>query len=951
MEKNKLTNYVRDFERFEKIIEADTLTPESVDEIFEQFRDFVSDMKGIDFSTEDAEMMKNIIKQNRNVDLSSKAVHISNDKVVPWVKDKKSSISWDYWEAYEEYLRCENIPRKSIIETSQEIDDILDLSGDPKNDFDSWQKRGLVMGNVQSGKTLNFTGLINKAVDVGYKYIILIGSINDNNLRMQTQSRVDMGFTGFDTSVLPRQPEIGVGKIRKKRTVLPFTTRALNGDFRKSFANTQSVNSTHIKEEIPLIFVVKKNTSVLNNIYEWFRDHHKLEPENGGKMSDPLLFIDDEADWASPNTKSDDSNPTKINQKIRLILSLFNKSTYIAYTATPFANIFIDHMTTDEVFGDDLFPKDFMTKLHLSDAYKGQDFYFPRDINEDNPRAFDPIIEIPFEEVDFYRPKTRKVDKFDPNRFRIEVLTESLKEAMRCFIINNCVRALRGDDTDHNTMLVNVTHRVLLMNDLADCVSEYLADIQNGIRLAVGLPHKQRMKNSYMQDLYDTYHKHYNHLESESFDKILEKLNECAQKIEVRAINSAQSGMSLDYDRYEKGLSVIAVGGNKLSRGLTLEGLSVSYFDRTSTGSDTLTQMCRWFGYRPNYSDICKVYLSESYRSHYTYISLIIDELYQEFSLMKAQGRTPRDFGIKVREHPENITITAKNKMRKAASTTVQVGLWGRETRHSMFRNNDEVNNNNFIAADEFLTTLISKNNYRESDVNKDIVFHDVEYELILEFLTAMDIIPYSQIPIEKIIEFIDHMKNNKCSPFKVLLPIRSKHTSPAWLNEEKPCDKIDIFRENMNTTLGGKSMMTYWRTIREVGNFLQYSKQEIGTGRDEKSLFTKDEIDTIAQQVNLSNDKLSNFHFRHNSYRDFPTLVMWPFNLFTLPENNNVIIPFSKPTIGFRLSFPTRDNVSAKQKTKLRENIDISYALNTVAQQQEIIFDTDTINESEDDE
>ncbi len=951
MDKNKIINYVRDYERFEKIIGAETPTPEKVDEVFEEFRKFINDKKNIVLSSAEAEFMKNTIKQNRNVDLSSKAVHISDDEVKPWIKSKKSSIIWDYWEAYEEYLRCQNIPRKSIIETSQEIDDILDLSGDPKNNFDSWQKRGLVMGNVQSGKTLNFTGLINKAVDVGYKFIILIGSINDNNLRMQTQTRVDEGFTGFDTSVLPRQPKIGVGEIRKKKTVLPFTTRALDGDFKKSFATKQAHGSHHIKDEIPLIFVVKKNTSVLNNIYEWFKGHHNLDPENKVKMDDPLLFIDDEADWASPNTKSDESNPTKINEKIRLILSLFNKSTYIAYTATPFANIFIDHQTTDDLLGDDLFPKDFMTKLHLSDAYKGQDFYFPRDNGEDNPRDFDPIVEIPSEEVDTYRPPTRKVDKYDPNRFRIEVLTDSLKEAIRCFIINNSIRAMRGDESEHNTMLVNVTHRVLLMNDLSDCVSEYLVDIQNGIRLSVGLSDQARMQNPHMRDLSDTYHKHYSHLKNENFDKVLDKINECAQKIEVRAINSARLGMSLDYDRYENGLSVIAVGGNKLSRGLTLEGLSISYFDRTSKGSDTLTQMCRWFGYRPNYSDICKVYMSEDYRSYYTYISLIIDELYQEFSLMKVQGRTPREFGIKVREHPENIAITAKNKMRKAASTTVQVGLWGRETRHSMFKNDEKTNHKNFIIADDFLTTLFSKNNYRESDINKDYVFHDVEYEIILKFLRDIDIVPYSQIPIETIIDFVDDMKKNKCSLFKVLLPMRSNITKPKWLEENKACERLETFKNNMNVTLGGKTMMTYWRTMRDVGNFLQYSKQEIGTGRDEKSLFTKRELEDIAKHSDKNEKELTNLQFRQNLNRDYPALILWPFNLFYMGiKENNVIIPFTEPTIGFRLSFPTRENVSAEKKNQLRENIDISYALNTVAQQQELIFDVDTDNESEDD-
>jgi hypothetical protein len=940
----------------------------TLDSIEKEWDDFFSraSSKGVKITEEEAYIIKNTIKTNFDVNLSSKAVHISDDKVTPWIKDAKSSIDWKFWDAYEQYLKTENIPRKSIIQISEEIDDILDLTGNPKDKSDSWKKRGLVMGNVQSGKTLNFTGLINKAVDVGYKYIILIGSINDNNLRMQTQERVDEGFTGFITSDLPKINRIGVGSsmIRNIPDVIPLTTSELKQDFTKAFANRQSGNESTAKKEVPFLFVVKKNTTVLKNIYNWFKEINELDPDNGKKMTSPVLFIDDEADWASPNTKNDDTNPTKINENIRKILTLFNKTNYIAYTATPFANIFINHETTSESLGDDLFPKDFILRLHLSENYKGQDFYFPR--NEDNDRSFDPIIEItPGTDVDKFRPKKdgkiiRKVDINDPNRFRIVDLTDSLRDAIRCFVINNSIRALRNDKKEHNTMLINVTHRICLMNDISDCVSEYLEDLKNSIRLSSALPKEQRNKNSHIQDLSNTYYNHYNHLsESESFDDIVKEMNYCAQKIEVRSINSDKSGVSLDYKNYtDVGLSVIAVGGNKLSRGLTLEGLSVSYFDRTSKGSDTLTQMCRWFGYRPNYSDICKVFISHEYRTHYENISRIIDDLYQELEYMKSQRMTPKEYGIRVREHPDNITITAKNKMRNAKTATQSCDLWGQMTRHGMFRDDDRINSKNLVTTSEFISMLRSKYNSIKAENNTDIIFDEVDYDSVIKYITDMDIIPYGMIPKHAVCQFIERMKKEKCPPFKILLTNNKTIRNPGWYTKlTKPCDKLDIFEKNREITIADYKFKVGYRSMAHAGNFITYPRYQMGDPDDEKSLFKKSELDQIQDYYNTiekevkgkDTKKLYNKEYRKNKLRNFPALVFHTYNCFVESENN-IEIPFSKPTIGFHLSFPDPENIveTAEERVRLRKDIKISYALNTVAQQQEIDFEEE-FDESED--
>lgn len=940
--RKELYNAFIHFNEIEKLTQGDIITPESIDKSFTRFQERYKDLTILQ---DEAEYIKNTMKMNFDVNLASKAVHISDDQVTPWIKNAKSSIDWKYWDAYEKYLKLQDIPRKSIIQTSEETDDILDLTGNPKIESHSWNKRGLVMGNVQSGKTLNFTGLINKAVDVGYKFIIVIGSINDNNLRMQTQARLDEGFTGFKTSLLPKINPIGVGLTRYDDHVVPFTTSDLKQDFTKDFAQRQSVGEKHIKPEIPFLFVVKKNKTVLNNIYEWFKDHYNLDPKNNDvRIMSPLLFIDDEADWASPDTSKEDEDPKAINAVIRSILGLFNKTNYIAYTATPFANIFINHETTDECLGDDLFPKDFILKLHLSDAYKGQDFYFPRD--DFVKRNFDPIIEIhPKADVDAFRPKDhnkkviKKIDPSDPDRFKISSLTESLKDAIRCFVINNSIRVLRGDKYSHNTMLVNVTHRIILMNDIGDCVQEYFDDLKNNIRLSVGLSKDKMMQNSYMRALNDTYQNHYKHLTAqEDFDKILKEIDFCAQKIEIRVINSDKSGSSLDYDSYDDvGLSVIAIGGNKLSRGLTLKGLNVSYFDRTSRGSDTLTQMCRWFGYRPGYEDICKVYLSSAYRNHYQNISRIIDDLYQELEYMKSQRRTPREYGIKVREHPDNITITAKNKMRNAKTLKERVDFWGRTSRHGMFRDNDDTNNKNNNIFDKFLSLLKSKYSLTRSKDDKDIIFHDIEYDHIINFLNEIDIQTYTA-PAPTVVEFIEMLKKNKCPSFKVLIVGAKSNRDPDWYKTNKPCDKRNSFEANRKIMISGEIFGAGYRSMEKIGNFIKYPRYAMGNPTDENVLFTETEMNAIKNEY--KGKPLTNAQYRETKIRNFPVIKLYFYNLF-IENDDEVVIPFSRPTVGFEISFPKVENVAdtPKERDKLTKNINLSYAYNTVAQQLELEY------------
>lgn len=294
-----------------------------------------------------------------------------------WLADARSSIEWNFWNRYKKYLEVdEKLPPlvvKNIDETTEEI--LKRLESPARKG--AWDRRGMVVGNVQSGKTSNYTGLISKAVDAGYKIVIVLAGLN-NDLRSQTQKRIDKGFLGRDTkkrdSYDQTSSKIGAGLLPGfvEQPVIAVTSADANGDFKKTVH--KSVTITPGGD--PIVAVVKKNVTPLNNLLNWFTGTN-----NSGKIAGiPLLLIDDEADNASVDTKAAkrigitetdadvlEQDPTKINGLIRQILNCFSQSAYVGYTATPFANIFIyptDEENIDEKYGEDLYPRSFIVNLH-----------------------------------------------------------------------------------------------------------------------------------------------------------------------------------------------------------------------------------------------------------------------------------------------------------------------------------------------------------------------------------------------------------------------------------------------------------------------------------------------------------------------------------------------------------------------------------------------------------
>lgn len=695
-----------------------------------------------------------------------------NERNIPWLinfKATRKKDTWKFWNRYVAYLQNKkNFAPKVIDEINRLTDDILDKLFDPTiRNIKGIDKKGLVVGQVQSGKTANYTGLICKAADAGFNLIIVLAGMH-NNLRSQTQHRLDEDFLGFDTQherawQTNGTNRIGVGVMDNNNTAISITT--IKSDFKKSLADSLGIS---FDIENPLLLVVKKNSTVLRRLNTWLLS--QCREINGEKkiINKSLLIIDDEADIASINTNKANESPTAINGWIRKITNHFYRFAYVGYTATPFANIFIP------LEKDDLFPRDFIINLPAPSNYIGPEKIFGISFEAD-------------ENNDDLLPVVRKIDdygKYFPDRHKKNdptptELPESLKTAIKCFIVTCAIRIARGQGNKHNSMLIHVTRYLKWQNSLKDLVEKLFNYYKRGIEQE-DRDILEQFRNVFEIDTNDyisyctttknilnsSFKDIDNKMEIHSWEEIKPCLYGAVQKIKVMSINGMSDDALEYYENDKNGISVIAIGGDKFSRGLTLEGLSVSYFLRASKMYDTLMQMGRWFGYRPGYVDLCRLFTSSELNEWFRHISMASEDLREEFDLMWTAKATPEKYALKVRTHPGQLQVTAITKMRNVDK--IKVSWSGSLVETYKLPTDKDIIHKNLNTTKTFLSKL--GNSFTK--LNMNYLWVDVSPGDIFKFFSEFKVAPeLNKVNLTLISNYIRKLnQNNELQSWRVAL-------------------------------------------------------------------------------------------------------------------------------------------------------------------------------------
>lgn len=813
----------------------------------------------------------------------------------PWYHAAKADIKPSFWNRYRMHLQKEKSWNGKLLdELDRSTDEIMDLLGNPRLSK-GFQRRGLCIGDVQSGKTSNYIGLINKAADSGYRVIILLTGVIEK-LRRQTQGRIDTGFIGLDSTAFTRDNKndvwVGVGCIDP--SVSGWAVTSTSSDFNAATAKKIVGQLNNISA--PVIFVLKKNKSVLEKLEQWLRFYNANKKTMTIDL--PMLLIDDEADNASVNTRDLD-DPTAINAAIRKLLRLFEKSNYVGFTATPYANIFIDPDSETEMLESDLFPKNFIYALEAPSNYIGA-----RDI---------------FQEGAKYQNLLKSNDDCEqhlPLRHKNgSIMTEfpnSLIEAILSFFIANAVRDLRGHGKTHRTMMINISRFINVQNIVAGDVDAFVRQAQREIQnyYLIG---NEALKYDTFKCLKDVFDKHFSTIPNFEFmwSDIQPALKDAVMPITVRAINGGNAPKNLNYDEVEDGLRLIAVGGLSLSRGLTLEGLCVSYFFRNSMMYDTLMQMGRWFGYRPGYEDICQIWMPDLAISWYTYISAATDELRREIRRMQQANRTPEDFGLCVRSDISSLLVTARNKMRSAQDYQMTVSLSGRVVETPYLHMDSTTLKRNLESTIGFLQMLHKKYKLYKDDpayASKNPQYLNINKEVIIDYLKSFSSHSMNiDFHTDELVQFIENNSDGVLDHWDVAI-VSGKGGDVAFPGF------------HINAITRGFSVRD------EYGGALQMSgkNSRLGSRDHAKNGLKIDDAKKIEDmEITYSNSskQLSQDVYFKSGYKRNPLLVIYPVELTAHSDDpdirkKDVINRLGHPIIGLSLGIPIIDGIDPQKFT-----------------------------------
>jgi len=569
----------------------------------------------------------------------------------PYILSQSHDTSWYdeekhegiHWPALSAYLhKSKGWSEEVVGSISKSSRDVVAQLGDPgTSEFDV---RGLVVGYVQSGKTANMTAVISRAVDAGYNMIVVLAGTTDK-LRHQTQERVE--------SDLISRNQYNWQQLTTCNEYSSDGSLIESGDYRGQV----SKKLPNIAPSVAMIAVTKKLSALLQRLIVDIKNTPAIQ-RNKLRM----LVIDDEADQASPNSGKCDEDPTITNRRIRELLNSIPSVSYIGYTATPFANVLINPFPQnvkdeDESNLEDLYPRSFVVSLPKPDGYFGAEQIFgrdPVDAEDDGGDGLSVIRDISKNELSNIHP--------GEGGMRLDDIP-TLRAAIRWFLLVVAVRICRGQSDKHTSMLVHTSHKI----DDHEAIYPLIKQEVDFLKENIGAP-------DLLQILKDAWEDESSKVPAEEFgndfidfETLASFLSVAVERISI-AVENSQSAERLSYEKPSS--AIIAIGGNILARGLTLEGLAVTYFTRNSRQYDTLLQMGRWFGYRVGYEDLVRLWLPKSVSSAFRQLASVEHELRLEIEEYAYRKAKPIDFAVRIKTLP-GLQVTARNKMRHANTANI----------------------------------------------------------------------------------------------------------------------------------------------------------------------------------------------------------------------------------------------------------------------------------------
>lgn len=628
--------------------------------------------------------------------LQSETAVVISDEFEPWYSEERRKQNAFYWPAYRTLLDRRGWSPDALTGLDEATSSVVERLTDPLR-AEARQAKGLVVGYVQSGKTANFTGVIAKSIDAGYRLIIVLTGTIDV-LRKQTQRRLDMELVGkeniirgIDINDVEMMAQVDyqddpdwekqfvefgfLPSTRNFPDIVRLTSRKFDYkslragivalEFEKIDKAKQLYDPVNLPASSARIVVVKKNKAVLQKLV---KDLKSIKTRRG---EIPSLIIDDESDQASVNTSDpsrwravlpDNDERTAINKSIAHLLELLPRAQYVGYTATPFANVFIDPSDVR-----DIFPKDFLISLTRPVGYMGVSSF--HDIGSE------------------VEPEERTVENSNERAFVRDLVDgvdreEELQESIDAFVLSGAMKLYRAKKHDisyrHHTMLVHASVQQSEHGALAATIRDIWKDAGYGNPSGLA-----RLRALYQSDFLPVSKARAgSYAIPDSFDDLNPYIADVitrvtALKDPVIVVNGDKEMASEDVDFDRREVWRILVGGTKLSRGFTVEGLTVSYYRRKTKQADTLMQMGRWFGFRKGYEDLVRLYIGRAEPDGKTTIDLYeaFDAIVRDEEAFRAQLRqyatlvdghpqiTPKDIPPLVSQHLPWLRPAARNKM------------------------------------------------------------------------------------------------------------------------------------------------------------------------------------------------------------------------------------------------------------------------------------------------